>query len=142
MLKRLIIIEGERKFQYDTEQEIVRDLIDSKYYEMSPQEKLERLRMKAVANSLNKPMEILEPQNIKPETDLKNKFVLLNARTFILSLLRTERIMLLERIDSNIYTKYLDKKKFKKNYIIVNSFVDDILDAYVHDLLSKTKKDR
>ncbi len=142
MLKKIIIIEGENSIQCDTEQEVVQALVNPKYYEMSTQEKLQSLKMKAMANSLNKPMEILEPKDITSDTDLRNKFVLLNEKTYILSLLRTGQITLLENIDSNIYTSILDKRKFDKNYIVVNNFVDEILDAYVNDILAKSNKDR
>ena len=39
--------------------------------------------------------------------------------------------LLLERKDSNIFTKKLNKDKIKDNYIIVNTFAKELLKKYI-----------
>ena len=68
----------------------------------------------------------------KEKIDLKNKFIIYDEKTYILSLLLTERAMLLESIDSNIFTENLDKTGIRDNYIIVNTFAEKLLDKYIN----------
>ena len=50
MLKKIIVIENFNKVQCDTEQEVVKLLIDDNYYELSSKEKKEKMEIKALAN--------------------------------------------------------------------------------------------
>lgn len=137
MLKKLIIIEKGKQYQINNEKELVKLLIDSNYYEMSDMQKLNTLKIKAISNSLNNEMEILIPDEIPENIDVNNKFILLNEKTYILSLMMTNNVTILERIDSNVYIKYLSKKNFTKNYIIVNNFAKQILQEYLKSKINK-----
>ena len=122
MLNKVIIIEDDNKVQCDSVEEVVKTLIDEKYYELDEIEKLEKREMKAIANCINNSFEIVENVNSK---DLENKFVIKDETTYVLSLLIINKIILLERIDSNIYTSSIDKSNMKDNYIIVNKFAKE-----------------
>ncbi len=114
MLKNLIIIENGNSYQFETERELVKKLICDDYYELSENKKIEAIKIKAIANSLNLNENISE--DITTEKD------------FILSLLiDNNNLILLEKKDSNIFTEKLDKNKFNKNYIIVNKFAKQLL---------------
>ena len=128
MLSKIIIIENDNKVQCDSEEEVIKLLIDKKYYELSEKEKLEKREMKAIANCINNSFEIVENVNSK---DLENKFVIIDETTYVLSLLIINKIILLERIDSNIYTSSIDKSNMKDNYIIVNKFAKELLKNYL-----------
>ena len=128
MLSKIIIIENDNKVQCDSEEEVIKLLIDKRYYELSEKEKLERREMKAIANCINNSFEIVENVNSK---DLENKFVIKDETTYVLSLLIINKIILLERIDSNIYTSSIDKSNMKNNYIIVNKFAKELLKNYL-----------
>lgn len=128
MLNKVIIIEDDNKVQCDSVEEVVKTLIDEKYYELDEKEKLEKREMKAIANCINNSFEIVENVNSK---DLENKFVIKDETTYVLSLLIINRIILLERIDSNIYTSSIDKSNMKDNYIIVNKFAKELLKNYL-----------
>lgn len=131
MLKKIIIIiENENKIQCDTEEEVVKLLIDDNYYKLSPEEKTEKMEIKAMANCINNKMKIEKEIDINSE-DVENKFIIKDEKTYVLSLLITNNIILLERIDSNIYTKTIDKSKMKDNYIIVNKYAKDLLKNYL-----------
>ena len=128
MLSKIIIIENDNKVQCDSEEEVIKLLIDKRYYELSEKEKLEKREMKAIANCINNSFEIVENVNSK---DLENKFVIKDETTYVLSLLIINKIILLERIDSNIYTSSIDKSNMKDNYIIVNKFAKELLTNYL-----------
>ena len=128
MLNKVIIIEDDNKVQCDSVEEVVKTLIDEKYYELDEKEKLEKREMKAIANCINNSFVIVENVNSK---DLENKFVIKDETTYVLSLLIINKIILLERIDSNIYTSSIDKSNMKDNYIIVNKFAKELLKNYL-----------
>ena len=128
MLNKVIIIEDDNKVQCDSVEEVVKTLIDEKYYELDEKEKLEKREMKAIANCINNSFEIVENVN---SNDLENKFVIKDETTYVLSLLIINKIILLERIDSNIYTSSIDKSNMKDNYIIVNKFAKELLKNYL-----------
>ena len=118
MLKKLIIIEGKNEFQTDNLEDIVKVLIDRNYYELDQEKKLEKIRIKALANTLGNS----EKQSIITKDEI----------TYILSLLNTNKVTLLERKDANIFTKDLDKTNIKGNYIIINKFAKELLDNYIN----------
>ena len=130
MLKKLIIIENDEQYQYDTLEDIVKELIDENYYNISQEEKIKKMEIKALANCLNNDMEVV--QELK-DGDIEDKYIIKDEITYILSLLITGNILLLERIDSNIFTKYLDKSTFTDNYVIVNTFAKEILKQYLNE---------
>ena len=132
MLKKIIIIENDKKIQCDSEEEVIRLLIDNNYYELTEEEKLEKREIKAMANCINNNMKIVKEIDIDTD-NIENKFIIKDEMTYILSLLMTNNIMLLERIDSNIYTGKINKSETKDNYIIVNKFAKMLLENYLKE---------
>lgn len=128
MLKNLIIIENGVEEQCDTLEELVKLLIDEKFYDMSDDEKLEKMKMKALANTLNYKMEITTEVL---DNNIEGKFVIKDEITYILSLISTNKLMLLERIDANIFAKDLNKENMTNNYIIINKFSKELLAKYL-----------
>ena len=128
MLSKIIIIENDNKVQCDSEEEVIKLLIDKRYYELSEKEKLERREMKAIANCINNKMQIVEDSDSE---DIENKFIIKDEITYVLSLLIINKIILLERIDSNIYTANINKSEMKDNYVIVNKFAKELLKIYL-----------
>ena len=127
MLKKIIIVEDNNQYQYDSLEDVVKELIDENFYNMSQEEKGKEMEMKALANCLNNEMKIMK--DIDGQS-IEGKFIIKDEITYILSLLTTGNILLLERIDSNIFTKDIDKSNFNDNYIIVNTFADELLKKY------------
>ena len=111
MNKKLIAIENGEYFQYDKLEDLAKDLIDDNFYEMSQEERINKMNINALANGLDRASII----NIK------------NEKEYILSLLVSNRIILLEKIDSEIFIKDIDKLKIKDNYIVVNTFAQKLL---------------
>ena len=131
MLKKLIIIENDKEIQCDTLEDVVKTLIDENYYNMTPSQKIEKMKIKALANSINNKKEIVQKPAVNTEESIQDKFIIQDEITYILSLLTTNNILLLERKDSNIFTKDLNKENLKDNYIIVNTFAKELLSKYI-----------
>lgn len=136
MLKKIIIIENNNKIQCNSEEEVIKLLIDNNYYELTEEEKLEKREIKAMANCINNNMKIVREIDIDTD-NIENKFIIKDEMTYILSLLITNNVMLLERIDSNIYTSRINKNGMKDNYIIVNKFAKRLLENYLRDIQRK-----
>ena len=127
MLKNLILIENDDKYQYDNLEELVKGIIDKDYYNMTEQQKLEKRELKAFANCLMTDVEVIN----EVPSSLENKFINLDEITYIYSLLRLNKVVLLESTASNILTNYLDKSNITDNYIIVNHFAEELLRSYI-----------
>jgi hypothetical protein len=122
---KYVLVEGEDDFRCNSFEDVVRALIDEKYYDMSDEEKQEALRRKAAANEIN--------GNIfEGEKDLSS-FDLEDETTFILSLLKQGAVYLLENTSSRELTKNIDIPDTNKNYIVVNNFAEELLDNYKKD---------
>ena len=131
MLKKIIIIENENSIQCENLEEVVKLLIDKNFYNLTWKEKIEIMKMKALANCINNKMKVLEDNDIKENNDLDKAFIIKDEITYILSLLKTNNILLLEHKDSSIFTKNLNKENLKNNYIVVNTFANELLKKYL-----------
>ena len=131
MLKKLIIIEGNVDYQCEKINDIVKEIIDENYYNFTEKEKKNKLNMLAIANCLGDKIEILD--EINNEEELKGKFIIKDEITYILSLLMLNKIVLLERIDANIFMKKIDKSNYTDNYIIVNKYAKQLLIDYLKE---------
>ncbi len=132
MLKKIILIENDKEYQCDTMQEVVKMLIDENYYNFTQEEKINKMKMLALANCLNNKKEIIEEYQLDTNFSIEGNFIIKDEMTYVLSLLLTNNIILLERIDSNVFTKDLDKSNFNDNYIIVNKFAEMLLQKYIN----------
>jgi len=124
MLKNLILIENDEKYQYDTLEELVCAIIGKDYYQLKDSEKREKLELKAVANSIHEKI-------LDKNYDIYKNFVLNDEITYIYSLLMLNKIMILENVESNYLTQSLDKTNIDGNYIIVNKFAKELLEKYL-----------
>ena len=123
MLKKLIAIENGESYQYDTLEDLVKDLIDKNFYNMEQNEKVEIMQRKAIANSYS----LLD--DIEKKTKMIDKIE--DEWTYILYLLTTNNVVLLEHKESEIFTKDINKKELKDNYIIINSFAEELLNKKI-----------
>lgn len=133
MLKKIIIIEDENSIQCDTLEEVVKQLIDENFYNLTENEKNNIMKMKAFANCINNNMKILDENEIKKSDNLAEIFLIKDEITYILSLLKTNNIILLEHKDSDIFTKEINKEKLENNYVVVNKFARKLLEKYISE---------
>lgn len=130
MLNNLIAIEKKNDYQCNTINELVKKLIDEKYYELTLEQRKNKMKMLAMANTLNKKMEIVDNCSCD---NINGKFIIKDEFTYILSLLICGNIVLLEKKESNVFIKYTNVPESKDNYIIVNKFAKDILKCYLKE---------
>lgn len=129
MLKKLILIEDGEKYQLDTLEELVKLIIDNKYYEMTEEERKKKLELKAYTNCMQEEIEIITNRN--EEIDIEGKFVAIDEMSYIYSLLLLNKVTILESTESNVLTAKLDKADITENYIIVNYFAKELLNKYI-----------
>ena len=122
MLNNLIAIEKKNDYQCNTINELVKKLIDEKYYELTLEQRKNKMKMLAMANTLNKKMEIVDNCSCD---NINGKFIIKDEFTYILSLLKKK--------ESNVFIKYTNVPESKDNYIIVNKFAKDILKSYLKE---------
>lgn len=127
ILKKIIIMENNNEIQCNTLEEVVKVLIDEEYYNLETNQKIKKLKIKALQNTIGNKMQILENLQANQIEDINEKFIIKDETTYILSLLTTNKILMLERIDANIFAKDIDKTKIENNYIVLNKFAKELL---------------
>ena len=136
-MKNLIVIEGEKNYQYNNVQELVKDFIHPNYNEMSKAEQIKEIEKRAIANMVKENVQIVTMNKEQTIPIIKNKFVINDEYTYILSMLMYDKFVLLEEINANIFGKYMKQKPKKGNYIILNKFANEIMQKYLKDKRKK-----
>ena len=129
-MKKIIVIEQENKYQYDSIEELVKDILDEKYYNFSQEQKKEILKKKANLNIINKKDVTIQDNFTIENNSIENKIITTNEYTYILSLANLDIITILEQKDADIFLKGWDKEKFEGNYIIINRFAKELITKY------------
>ena len=119
---KYILVEGDNDIKCDSFEDIVKVLVDEKYYDMSDNEKKEALRRKAAANAISRGV-------LAKEKDL-SVFDLEDEVTYVLSLLNQSSVYLLESTENRELTKDINLPDNAKNYVVVNNFANEILSSY------------
>lgn len=135
-MEKLIVIEGKEKYQYKDLKSLIEVFICKNYFEMSDSEKKDELEKRTIANTIFNNIKVEEISNDKKTYD-ENSFILYDEITYILSLLKFDKIILLERIDAEIFGKYINRENMEDNYIIVNKFASEIMKKYLKQKLEK-----
>lgn len=129
-MEDLIVIVGNDKYQYKDLESLICGFINNDYYNMSDEEKMNELEKKAIANSMQYSIKVVKLEEKTNDFD-EDAFILYDEITYILSMLKFDRFILLERTDANIFGKYINKENMQDNYIIINKFANDILKKYL-----------
>ena len=131
-MEKLIVIEGNEKHKYDNLEGLIETFVSKDYFKMSTEERDNILEKNAVANTMLDNIKIVKLDKY-PEKFEENAFILYNEISYILSMLKFNKLILLERTDVNIFGKYIKKDSIEDNYIIVNRFADEILKKYLEE---------
>ena len=129
-MKNLIVIEGKEKYQFDNFEELIQKFISADYFSNSEDEKYNLLEIKSFANTMMDNINIIRLKRF-PEDFNEESFIVYDEVSYILSMLKFNKFILLEKTDSNIFGKYIEKSNIEENYIIVNKFASEILKKYL-----------
>lgn len=131
-MENLIVIEGKEKYKYNDIESLIKGFINEKYYNMSETEQKSELEKKAIANTIQDNIKIYNMESKAQNYD-KEAFILYDEITYILSMLKFNKIILLEKTNANIFGKYINKENITDNYIIVNKFANEIIKKYLEN---------
>lgn len=137
MLKEFVLIENNKYYQYSNIEGIIKHLLGDNYYNLSKEEKIESMKLNAELMCASSKKIVVDITNRKIENiDLKECFVIYDEITYILSVLLTNKYMLLENkeIDALVKGLEMDKSALKDNYIIVNKFAEKLLLNYINNI--------
>lgn len=131
-MENLIVIEGKEKYKYNDIESLIKGFINEKYYNMSETEQKNELEKKAIANTIQDNIKIYNMESKAQNYD-KEAFIVYDEITYILSMLKFNKIILLEKTNANIFGKYINKENITDNYIIVNKFANEIIQKYLEN---------
>lgn len=131
-MENLIVIEGKEKYKYNDIESLIKGFINERYYNMSETEQKNELEKKAIANTIQDNIKIYNME-AKAQNYDKEAFIIYDEITYILSMLKFNKIILLEKTNSNIFGKYINKENITDNYIIINKFVNEIIQKYLEN---------
>lgn len=130
MLDKLIIIENNEDYKFNSFEDIVKYFIDNNYYDLSSTEKENIIMKKAIDISIENGLKIIKNKN--EISNLNESFIAIDEMSVILSILKNQtKIILLERKDSKIFNKYINQPRNDDNYIIINTFAIEALENYL-----------
>ena len=131
-MENLIVIEGKEKYKYNDIKSLIKGFINERYYNMSETEQKNELEKKAIANTIQDNIKIYNMESKAQKYD-KEAFIVYDEITYILSMLKFNKIILLEKTNANIFGKYINKENITDNYIIVNKFANEIIQKYLEN---------
>ncbi|MBF0979558.1 MAG: hypothetical protein HXK66_05320 [Clostridiales bacterium] len=131
-MENLIVIEGKEKYKYNDIESLIKGFINERYYNMSETEQKNELEKKAIANTIQDNIKIYN-MGSKVQNYDKEAFIVYDEITYILSMLKFNKIILLEKTNANIFGKYINKENITDNYIIVNKFANEIIQKYLEN---------
>ena len=131
-MENLIVIEGKEKYKHNDIESLIKGFINERYYNMSETEQKNELEKKAIANTIQDNIKIYN-MGSKVQNYDKEAFIVYDEITYILSMLKFNKIILLEKTNANIFGKYINKENITDNYIIVNKFANEIIQKYLEN---------
>ncbi len=116
-MDKIVLIQGKNTYRLNTLNELVEILIDEQYYNLSKEQQIDVLKKEAFKCEI---INRIKEGTINTQDEI----------TYIFSLLKLNLITLMERKDADILSKYMDKTQMQGNYLILNTFADNLLDTY------------
>lgn len=138
-MKNLIMSFNDKFYEVDSLSELICIVFGQDYQDLTEKEKfIRRYEMAFPISKFNK-MLIAHTKLgtigefykiVTKKVDITNSFIIDSEITFIISLCKINKLLLLEHIDSNIFIGDIENLNKKENYVILNSFCDLLLDKY------------
>ena len=129
-----ILLEGNNEYATDDYQDIVRKLIAKDYYEQPADKRKKLIKRVAEMNAINQRAhgnDIVVKDSYKVGDDLSKTLYTCDDKAYILSLVSTKILFLLERIDSEIIAKGVKTEEYEENYHVINVHGEELLKRYL-----------
>lgn len=140
-MKDLIIIDNSNEYQIENYDELIKYFFGEDYKDLSFNEKYKIRFDKAYGFTIKNNLELVdtrvgvingEAEVISRKYDFSKAFIIDNEITFIMSLCKFEKILILEKIDSKEKVFIIDEliqdaEKTDENYVVINKFIDRLL---------------
>lgn len=130
-MKEIIIVEGNNKYVFSNEKEVVEQFLGKDFYKLSEKEQYQRLKLRTLMNATFRGMparDIKQGDTIKNVEDMQ--YIIWDEETFLLSLAKNNDIVMYEKENVNILAKGIDKEaleRISKEYIRINDCANEIL---------------
>lgn len=123
-MKNIIVITDKNSCMINTKEELIELFLGYDYFTLSNEKRKERLLEKASLYSFNN----INLVKLDDNYNKKDPYILIdNEINFILSLLKLNNIIILEKRNSNVFIKDFMKNDTTDNYFIINNYIDKIL---------------
>lgn len=131
-MDNIIIVEENNKYCFKNIKEVVKKFLGDDFYNLSDEEKYEKIRLKTAMNAILKNIPIKDLKKGEKIENIKDEqYIVYDEETFILSLIKNNDIVVYEKEVANMFVKNIDKtdlKKIEKEYIIVNYCINELLE--------------
>ena len=103
-MENIIIVEGNEKYCFQNEEEVIKQFLGQDFYKLTEEEKYKRIRLRTVMNASikNTPIKDLK-KGEKIENIGEEQYIINNEETYILSLIKNNDIVMYEREKANIF---------------------------------------
>lgn len=133
--KNYVVVEYEKKYEFDKIEDIIKSILGENYYDLSEEEKYEKLKLKTYINAVAKNIPIIEMKNSKQILDIKEEiYILKDEMTFLLSLAKNKDIVIFEKESNKELAKDIDTtnlRKISEEYIVINDCANQILEKEI-----------
>ena len=139
--KNLIVSIYKDVYQIDSVEELIEILMGEEYIGLSEEDKFSKRYELILPMSIENNKLIVDSSagviDRNKETNNTIKYKIEDSLfidddiLFILSLCKLNQIHVLEKIDADIFASKIDKSKMEGNYIIINTFVDKLIEEYI-----------
>lgn len=146
--KNLIMILNDEKYQYDGKEELMQSLLGDEehhYSDMTEEEKEKRRHLKAYINLKGQESYITnyKKESLKKgEFPVNEKFLVDNDEMYIMSLLRMNVMVLLEKKEANIFAGKINKENTDDNFLVLNGYADEITEDYKREIDKENKREK
>lgn len=146
-MKSLIVVIGDNKYQFDTKEELLQNLLGAPkddYNTMTEEEKKKRRYLKAYINAKGNEEKIVDLQEQMKQSrgnvDIDEKFLIDNDDVYVMSLLNMTDVILLEKKDTNFFTKGINKRGIEDNYLVLNGYASEIIEKYKQECIKNKEE--
>lgn len=140
-MNNYILITNDKNIKFDNIEDIMKHLLGDDYYTLSEEQRFIRRYENAFnsimmsgtkENIVHTLLGVIEDnyKAIQKEYNLKTDFIIDTDITYLLSLCRLNKFLLLEKVDSNnIIPKDFDKEHviIENNFIIINKYINRLM---------------